>query len=88
MSTGSWCAQLSSKPQPVRDEEPPPVPSYWLYHPTPLPKNAGMNRYVWDLRYAAPDAMQHTYPISARSTSAPMPSRKGRSSCPASTKCG
>ena len=24
-----------------------------------------MNRYVWDLRYAAPDALQHTYPISA-----------------------
>jgi hypothetical protein len=24
-----------------------------------------MNRYVWDLRYASPDAIQHTYPISA-----------------------
>ena len=49
----------------MRSEEPPPVPSYWLYHPTPLPKNAGMNRYVWDLRYASPPAIQHTYPISA-----------------------
>jgi photosystem II stability/assembly factor-like uncharacterized protein len=57
--------QLSSKPESVRTEEPPPVPNYWLYHPTPLPTNAGMNRYVWDLRYAAPDALQHTYPISA-----------------------
>jgi len=56
---------LSSKPEPLRQEEPPPVPNYWLYHPTPLPKNAGMNRYVWDLRYASPDAVQHTYPISA-----------------------
>ena len=24
-----------------------------------------MNRYVWDLRYASPSAVQHTYPISA-----------------------
>ncbi len=57
--------ELSSKLQPVRTEEPPPVPNYWLYHATPLPKNAGMNRYVWNLRYAAPDAVRHTYPISA-----------------------
>jgi photosystem II stability/assembly factor-like uncharacterized protein len=62
---GQLVRQLSSTPEPVRSEEPPPVPSYWLYHPTPLPKNAGMNRYVWDLRYASPDAIQHTYPISA-----------------------
>jgi len=62
---GQLVRQLSSKPEAVRTEEPPPVPNYWLYHPTPLPTNAGMNRYVWDLRYAAPDALQHTYPISA-----------------------
>ncbi len=63
--SGQLVRQLSSKPEPVRSEEPPPVPNYWLYHPTPLPKNAGMNRYVWDLRYPAPDAVRHTYPISA-----------------------
>ena len=62
---GHLIRELSSKPQPVRTEEPPPVPNYWLAHPTPLPKNAGLNRYVWDLRYPAPDAIQHTYPISA-----------------------
>jgi photosystem II stability/assembly factor-like uncharacterized protein len=62
---GQLVRTLSSMPQPMRLEEPPPVPNYWLYHPTPLPKNGGMNRYVWDLRYAAPDAVQHTYPISA-----------------------
>jgi hypothetical protein len=62
---GQLVRQLSSKPEPVRTEEPPPVPNYWLYHPTPLPKNVGMNRYVWDLRYASPDAIQHMYPISA-----------------------
>jgi len=62
---GQLVRQLSSTPEPVRSEEPPPVPNYWLYHPTPLPQNAGMNRYVWDLRYASPDAIQHTYSISA-----------------------
>jgi photosystem II stability/assembly factor-like uncharacterized protein len=62
---GGLVRQLSSVPEPMHSEEPPPVPNYWLYHPTPLPKNAGTNRYVWDLRYAAPEAIQHTYPISA-----------------------
>jgi photosystem II stability/assembly factor-like uncharacterized protein len=62
---GQLVRQLSSTPEPVRSEEPPPVPNYWLYHPTPLPKRVGVNRYVWNLRYAAPDAVQHTYPISA-----------------------
>jgi hypothetical protein len=62
---GQLVRQLSSKPEPMREEEPPPVPSYWLYHPPSLPKNAGTNRAVWDLRYTAPDAVQHTYPIAA-----------------------
>jgi len=62
---GQLVRQLSSKPADVRPEEPPPVPNYWLYHPTPLPRNAGLNRYVWDLRCLSPDAIQHTYPISA-----------------------
>jgi photosystem II stability/assembly factor-like uncharacterized protein len=62
---GQLVRQLSSTLEAMRDEEPPPVPNYWLYHPTPLPKNTGMNRYVWDLRYASPDAIEHTYPIYA-----------------------
>ena len=62
---GELVRELSSEPQPVQEELPPEVPNYWLYHPTPLPKNAGMNRYVWDLRYPAPNAIRHTYPIGA-----------------------
>ncbi len=62
---GQLVRQLSSKAEPVREEPPPEVPNYWLYHPTPLPRNAGMNRYVWDLRYPAPDAVRHTYSIGA-----------------------
>ena len=85
-STGS--SSFPAQPEPMRDEEPPPdVPNYWLYHPTPLPKNAGMNRYVWDLRYRR--RMRFATPIRlARCTSARTPNRKDRSWCRASTKCG
>lgn len=62
---GQLVRQFSSQAEPGRVEEPPPVPNYWLYRPQPLPKNAGMNRFVWDLRYTPPDAIRHTYPISA-----------------------
>ena len=31
----------------------------------PLTRNAGENRFVWDLRYAAPPVLRHEYPISA-----------------------
>ena len=62
---GQLVRELSSKPQPVRTEPPPDVPNYWLARPVPLPKNAGMNRYVWDLRYTPPDAIRHTYSIAA-----------------------
>ena len=64
-SKGQLVRKLSSTRETLRSEEPPPVPNYWVYHPTPLATNAGMNRYVWDLRYTAPEALQHTYPISA-----------------------
>ena len=62
---GQLVRELSSKPQLVQTEPPPDVPNYWLARPSPLPKNAGMNRYVWDLRYTPPDAIRHTYSIAA-----------------------
>jgi hypothetical protein len=34
-------------------------------HPEQLTKSAGHNRFVWDLRYAAPPVLRHEYPISA-----------------------
>jgi hypothetical protein len=46
-------------------ELPPNVPDYWLAHPLPLTKKAGMNRFMWDLRYAPPQAIRHDYLISA-----------------------
>jgi len=30
-----------------------------------LTRNSGMNRFVWDLRYAPPSVLRHEYPISA-----------------------
>jgi len=41
------------------------IPSYWIKPPRVLPARAGMHRWVWDLRYAAPLAVVRGYPISA-----------------------
>ena len=41
------------------------IPQYWLEPPRVLPAQRGMHRWVWDLRYAAPMAVTHGYPISA-----------------------
>jgi hypothetical protein len=40
--------------QPRGDE---PYPTYWLRPAPPLGKRAGLNRFVWDLRYPAPPAL-------------------------------
>jgi photosystem II stability/assembly factor-like uncharacterized protein len=37
------------------------VPDYWLAPPQLLPKNAGLNRFVWDLRYPDPEQLLYTY---------------------------
>ena len=41
------------------------IPRYWIAPARVLPANAGMHRWVWDLRYAPPVATTHGYPISA-----------------------
>jgi photosystem II stability/assembly factor-like uncharacterized protein len=41
------------------------VPLYWLRKPKVLSADAGMHRWVWDLRYPAPETSRHEYPISA-----------------------
>jgi len=65
-SAGNLVRQYSTKPEAAREPEPPlNVPDYWVGHPDALTRNAGMNRFVWDLRYAAPPVLRHEYPISA-----------------------
>jgi len=41
------------------------VPAYWYRPPQVLPTSAGMQRFVWDLKYAPPPAFSHGFPISA-----------------------
>ena len=64
-ASGELVRQFSSKPESASAEPPANVPDYWIGHPEPLTKTAGMNRFVWDLRYAAPPVLRHEYPISA-----------------------
>jgi photosystem II stability/assembly factor-like uncharacterized protein len=37
------------------------VPDYWLAPAPVLPKDAGLHRFVWDLRYADPEQLLYTY---------------------------
>jgi photosystem II stability/assembly factor-like uncharacterized protein len=48
------------------------VPSHWIRAPKTLPTTAGMHRFVWDLRYPDPAALEHEPPISAISGDTPM----------------
>jgi hypothetical protein len=41
------------------------IPPYWVKMPQPVATAAGMHRFVWDLRYPTPTALEHEYPISA-----------------------
>jgi len=45
----------------VVDSDPANVPSYWFAELPQLPKAAGLNRFAWDLRYAAPKALSYSY---------------------------
>ena len=41
------------------------IPLYWLRPFRSLSADVGMHRWVWDLRYPAPDSTRHEYPIAA-----------------------
>jgi photosystem II stability/assembly factor-like uncharacterized protein len=53
---GTIVRHFSSTPE---QESLPPanVPEYWFYPPASLPTTAGINRFVWDLRYPHPTAL-------------------------------
>jgi photosystem II stability/assembly factor-like uncharacterized protein len=65
-ATGKVVRQYSSadKPEPVNPKELN-VPMYWVRPARTLSAAPGMHRFVWDLTYPAPDALEHDYPISA-----------------------
>jgi photosystem II stability/assembly factor-like uncharacterized protein len=52
------------KPEPI-DEKELAVPLYWMRPPQVLSAAKGMHRFVWDLRYPTPGAVQRDLPISA-----------------------
>jgi photosystem II stability/assembly factor-like uncharacterized protein len=58
--SGSVVRQFSSGLAPA----PPPFPNapeYWFAPPETLPKLAGLNRFVWDLRYPNPRTLPYNY---------------------------
>lgn len=55
---GARVRQYSSAPQ-SSEHEPDAVPEYWFAPPTVLAKHAGMNRFVWNLRYPHADALSY-----------------------------
>lgn len=46
---------------PIVDYKPANAPDYWFAPPPQLPKAAGLNRFVWDLRYPAPRTLSYSY---------------------------
>jgi photosystem II stability/assembly factor-like uncharacterized protein len=54
----------NDRPEPVNEKELV-VPTYWLRPYQPLSAQPGMHRFVWDLHYPPPDALERDYPISA-----------------------
>jgi hypothetical protein len=52
------------KPTPINPDDYPVTP-YWFRPPQVLVAKAGMQRFVWDLKYASPLSFGHGFPISA-----------------------
>jgi photosystem II stability/assembly factor-like uncharacterized protein len=59
-SGGNLVRQFSSGPAPAPLAFPN-APEYWFAPPDVLPKAAGLNRFVWDLRYDHPRALPYNY---------------------------
>ncbi|HEV2418330.1 MAG TPA: hypothetical protein VGX94_11035 [Terriglobia bacterium] len=64
-SQGSMVRRYESGTAPAPDQKLLEFPRYWLRPPAPLTKNAGMNRFVWDLRYPTPPAITPSYTMHA-----------------------
>jgi len=41
------------------------IPDYWIRPPQPLSAGAGLHRFVWDLHFPPPAALERSYPIAA-----------------------
>jgi photosystem II stability/assembly factor-like uncharacterized protein len=74
---GNLVRAYSSAEMPKESEGTPYVAEYWLARPQRLSNNAGMHRFVWNLRYSDPPAVHtqspYNYPIAAIVGSTPLP---------------
>jgi photosystem II stability/assembly factor-like uncharacterized protein len=69
---GKLVRQFSSADKPeILNPDNLPYPTYWFRPPQVLSAKAGMQRFVWDLRYAPPEGMRRSYPMSAISHNTP-----------------
>jgi len=55
---GNIVREYTSNPKPEK-YDPAAVPDYWFAPQVALPKHEGMNRFVWDLRYPNPPALNY-----------------------------
>jgi len=53
-ASGKVVRAYSSSDKPWSPPSPPAFPNYWFRPPEPLSAQAGMHRFIWDLRYSAP----------------------------------
>jgi photosystem II stability/assembly factor-like uncharacterized protein len=56
----------TDKPEPIEKiAAANPIPMYWVRPQQVLSAEAGMHRFVWDIHYAPPEALNREFPISA-----------------------
>ena len=60
-STGSLVRSYTSAPPKSTEHAPDNVPEYWFAALPVLSKHAGMNRFVWDLRYPEPEVLNYGF---------------------------
>ena len=76
-SDGNLIHSYSSAPLPKEQSDPPYIAEYWIAHPQPLSKEAGMHRFIWNLRYQNPQAVHsqspYNYPSAAIVGATPLP---------------
>lgn len=60
-AAGHLVRHMSSAPIPPIPDAPPPVATWWLEVPQPLPTATGLNRVNWNIRYDDPPAFNHNY---------------------------
>ncbi|MBV9435866.1 MAG: hypothetical protein JOZ44_07425, partial [Acidobacteria bacterium] len=59
-AAGKLVRSIGTQPEPF-DTAPANAPEYWFEQAKALSNHAGLNRYVWDLRYPAPRTLRYSY---------------------------